>query len=901
MTRFILKALFFILPLASLGQQDSVLGIPGNTLSWHNAVSNTDSLRALLKTAEDHKRVHLLCELSYGLKKAKVPAAEYKSYLTEALELSEKLDYNHGRVMTLFLLADYYSTEKKDDSESLRLLRQSETFFNDDTHWTLKSRVWASACQTMIRMNQMDSAIFYSRKPLELLDKDSAWWAHLGAHQFLMRQAIINNDHPQKKEHFDVVISILESNHNYLFLSGFNLPSVYEELSIILANDGEYKRALAIMLDLLDKLNALDEKHLNTEFYIAKILGRIARIYSHWGRYDLALNYFNESIQYFDKVYLEYKSEIDGPLMGPSFRLWSINAVNQLEERAAVLIRTGELVKAREDLMQSIQVRTEHNDPLGVAMCYEKMGEIYAIKGKFLEALNWYNSALDIKTEMLERNLTRTRQDAKYMLFANESYSSTYLKMGKLYKNWDKPHLALEYYRQSLTFSREAGFQRCEAEALTALGELFISANQYDSTFHCYNIAKSIYEHMDYRPGLAQIAENIGDFYNHQNLSKESLESYMQSQQMFEQLDMPGSIAGLLIKQGRLLMNNQNLQQAIARFEKGLGIADEINLPLIQMDACQYLSEIYISLGNSEKVFLYYKKFREIQDELFTLETGRYLAEIEAQYQTEQSRQELLLLQSEKELMQIKETRTRFIIILMVAFIVIMLLWISLYLRHSRLKNGHEIITLQQKMFRSQLNPHFIFNSLGSIQSSILNEEPDKAVKYISRFSRLMRNILDSSDNELIPLSKEITTIKNYLELQKVRFTHKFDFLVSVDDHIDAENIFIPPMLAQPFIENAIEHGIKPMETKGQININIQLRNDILTIEIEDNGIGRKKAGELLQKQDKDHKSMAIDITRQRIEVINRKSKHPIRFEIEDLCHQNGDARGTRVVFDVPV
>ena len=893
--------LFFILPLVSAGQEDSVLGIPGNTLSLHNPITHTDSLKALLKTAEDHKRVHILCELSYGLNKAKVPAAEYISYLTEALKLSEKLDYNHGRVMTLFLLAEYYSTERKDNPESLRLLRQAETLFDDYTHWSLKYRVWRSAWLNMIRINQMDSAVFYSRKPLELLDKDSAWQAHLGAHQFLMRHAIINNDIQQKKEHFESVFSILNAHDDYLGFGGFGFPLAYEELSIILANDGKYKRALDIMLDILVKLNTLDEKHLNTEFYIAKILGRIARVYSHWGRYDLALTCFNESIQYFDKVYLEYKPEIDDPLIGPSFRLWSINAVNQLEERAAVLIHTGELVKAKDDLMESIKVRKEHNDPLGVAMCYEKLGEIYAIKGKFLEALNWYNSALDMKSEILVRELNRTRSDAKYVLFANESFASTYLKIGKLFKDWNKPHLASEYYRQSLKFSREAGFQRCEAEALTALGELFLSVNQYDSTSHYYNTAKSIYEHLDYRPGLAHIAESMGNFYNHQNLSKESLESYRQSQVMFEQLDMPGSISGLLIKQGRVLMNNQNLLQAVARFEKGLEIAEKINLPLIQMDACQYLSEIYISLGNSEKAFLYYKRYREIQDELFTHETGRYLAEIEAQYQTEQNRQDLLLLQSEKELMQIKETRSRLIILLMVAFIVIMLLWILLYLRHSRLKNGHEKIILQQKMFRSQLNPHFIFNSLGSIQSSIINDEPDKAVKYISRFSRLMRNILDSSDNEHIPLSKEIATIKNYLELQKVRFTHKFDFLVSVDDHIDTESIFIPPMLAQPFIENAIEHGIKPMETKGQININIQLRNDILTIEIEDNGIGRKRAGELLQKQDKDHKSMAIDITRQRIEVINRKSKHPIRFEIQDLQHQNGEARGTRVVFDVPV
>jgi tetratricopeptide (TPR) repeat protein len=406
---------------------------------------------------------------------------------------------------------------------------------------------------------------------------------------------------------------------------------------------------------------------------------------------------------------------------------------------------------------------------------------------------------------------------------------------------------------------------------------------------------------LDYLPGRAEIAESMGDFYNHQNYFKESMDSYRQSQQMFGQLDMPAGIARLLIKQGNLFMKNQFPDQAIARYEEGLNIAKNVNIPAIKMEAWQNLSDIYFSMGDLEQAFLSYKNYREVKDQLFTLETGRYLAEIEARYEMEKNRQELLLLQRERELMQIKETRARLIIIIMVAFIVIMLLWILLYLRHSNLKNGHEKITLQLKMFRSQLNPHFIFNSLGSIQSSIINEEPDKAVKYISRFSRLMRNILDSSDNERIPLSREIATMENYLELQKVRFTHKFDYHLSVEDHLDAESILIPPMLAQPFIENAIEHGIKPMETKGLITINIQHRNDSITIQIEDNGIGRKKAGELLRKQDKDHKSMAIDITRQRIEVINRKSKNPIRFEIEDLCHQNGDARGTRVVFEVPV
>ncbi|TVQ13860.1 MAG: hypothetical protein EA361_09165 [Bacteroidetes bacterium] len=902
MTRFIFMGLFFILPLISAGQEDSVLKIPGNTLSWHNPITRTDSLKALLKTAGGHEKVLLLCELSYALNRGRKPPEAYLSYLHDARELSEALDYNHGRAMTHFLMADYYyRTEKKDTLKSLKAILQAETFLDENTHWSLRFRIWRLASIIFSNINQMDSAVIYYSKPLEILDKDTAWLAHLNAHQLLMRHAIINNDYPQKKYHFESVLSLLNAHHDYLALSGFNFPSAYEELSIILANDGEYKRAQEIVLDLLNDLNALVPKNLGTEFYIAKISGRIARIYSHWGRYDLAMNYFNESIQYFDDIYHKYTSEIHDPGIEPSFRLWSINAANQLEERAAMLIRTGELTQAREDLTQSIQIRTEHNDLLGVAMCYEKMGEICAIQGAFIEALNWYNSALDLKRDMLKQHHIRARRDAKYVLFANESYASTYLKMGKLYKDWNMPRLAEKKYRQSLLLSREAGFQRCEAEALTALGVLFLSINQSDSTLWFYNTAKGIYEHMDYRPGMAEIAESMGDFYYHHNELTGSLERYRQSQQMFEQLDMPGGIAGLLIKQGHVLTKNQNLQQAIVKYQEGLDMAEKINLPVIRMEALQNLSEIYSSMGEFEKAFLNYKKFQEQKDALFTLETGRYLAEIETRYETEQSRQELLFLQREKELMHAKETRSRLIILAMVAFIVVILFWIVLYLRHHKLKNGHELIQLQQKLFQSQMNPHFIFNSLGSIQSSIINEEPRLAVKYLSRFSRLMRSILDSSIHETIPLSKELSTIENYLALQKARFPQKFDFSISGADDLDTEALCIPPMLAQPFIENAIEHGIKHKETKGLVTVNYHLSGNILTIVIEDDGIGRKKAGELLKKHDRDHVSMAIDITRKRIELINRKSRHPIRFQIEDLYNNLGQANGTRVVFALPV
>jgi LytS/YehU family sensor histidine kinase len=154
---------------------------------------------------------------------------------------------------------------------------------------------------------------------------------------------------------------------------------------------------------------------------------------------------------------------------------------------------------------------------------------------------------------------------------------------------------------------------------------------------------------------------------------------------------------------------------------------------------------------------------------------------------------------------------------------------------------------------------------------------------------------------EFIPLEKEIETVKNYLELQQVRYTGKFTYQVSVDEDLDTEQIQIPPMLTQPFIENAIEHGIRNLGTKGKINIRFIRSNNTLMLEIEDNGIGREKAQELLRQRDKTHKSMATAITLERIVVLNRKLKRKISLEIVDMKDDHGEAKGTRVVFGVPL
>jgi len=233
--------------------------------------------------------------------------------------------------------------------------------------------------------------------------------------------------------------------------------------------------------------------------------------------------------------------------------------------------------------------------------------------------------------------------------------------------------------------------------------------------------------------------------------------------------------------------------------------------------------------------------------------------------------------------------------------ILILFLIALLWIQRKRFRSEQKAIVLEQKLLRAQMNPHFIFNSLYSIQNFIVTEKPDKASIYLSKFAKLVRNILDNSTEEFVPLEKEISTIENYLELQQVRYAGKFSYRIDIDDEIDPEIMQIPPMLAQPFIENAIEHGIKHRETLGHIDIRFSLKDRTLVFEVEDDGVGRQKAREIEIQLNPEHKSMATSLTRERLVNLNRKLHRKIELEIIDLQNALGEATGTRVVFGVPV
>jgi two-component sensor histidine kinase len=223
--------------------------------------------------------------------------------------------------------------------------------------------------------------------------------------------------------------------------------------------------------------------------------------------------------------------------------------------------------------------------------------------------------------------------------------------------------------------------------------------------------------------------------------------------------------------------------------------------------------------------------------------------------------------------------------------------------REEKLKASFakQIAETEMKALRAQMNPHFIFNSLNSIQKYILKNENFQASQYLTRFSRLIRLILDHSNQNTILLSSELDLLKLYVEMESLRFDNKFDYSIRADENINAETLELPSMLIQPFVENAIWHGLLHLERRGKLDIHFARDGNNLTVTIDDDGVGRAKAGELKSKQVLKKKSYGMQITEDRIEIINRTQHINATCEIIDKTDATGQALGTTVRLTIPV
>lgn len=308
------------------------------------------------------------------------------------------------------------------------------------------------------------------------------------------------------------------------------------------------------------------------------------------------------------------------------------------------------------------------------------------------------------------------------------------------------------------------------------------------------------------------------------------------------------------------------------------------------------LHQAYEKVGDYKSAYKTLLEYQNANDSLRSSENIQILNDLETKYQTEKKEQQVRELSQMNEIAELKLKQRNIWIIVLVVLAFLIAGSVYFVSRQRLLKHQQEALENRLLSLRVQLNPHFIFNALTAVQNYMLGgKDLREAVRYLSNFAKVMRAFLEYNQEEKITLDKELNALELYVGIQKLRFNNGFDFDVEMDEELDPEEVQVPPMILQPLIENAIEHGIRNLDN-GKITLKYELEDGSLVMRLSDNGVGRKKAAETGVKST-EKTSLATRITEERIALLNRKAEGRYSLEIRDL---EEDGTGTEVIFKIP-
>ncbi|MCD4792540.1 MAG: tetratricopeptide repeat protein [Bacteroidales bacterium] len=555
-----------------------------------------------------------------------------------------------------------------------------------------------------------------------------------------------------------------------------------------------------------------------------------------------------------------------------------------LFEHGYHLFRNGEHDEAFRKLQQSYDKSFQLNYEKYLYLSKMYLGLIYLFKSN-------YNLATDYFLQCLEY----FERQKDYKAIAGIYLNLTYIQVEQ--KDLKK---AEEYANLSYEYAILAKCDEYISKSLLNIGEMYFLKSEYYEAINYYRQSLSLAEKINYEDFKITIFLNIGETYTELNMLDSAL-IYAEKVVNYKKYN-DASI--FILPKGCLLLSEiyelkKNYKRAKNYAYKALKHSDSAKVYQFSATAYDYLSRIYAKTGDYETAFKYKEIYTKIHDSIFTEEKYRIQNDLEVVYENSKKQKTIDELSKENEIRKLKNQRSSLLIYILI-FILLLAIFIALlFIKQNRNRAKRKSIELEQKLLRTQMNPHFIFNSISSIQDFILNNNPLEASSYLSDFAKLMRAILTNSSDNFISLKNEIETVEHYLKLQHLRMSDKFDYKIIVSELIDKEGYKVPPMLMQPFIENSIIHGImKKDDGKGLITVSYSLNSGFLIMETQDNGIGRKSSKE---HNSSNHQSKAVDITIQRINLLSKKYKQNITFEIIDLKDNDNNPSGTLVRFMLPI
>ncbi|MES1218231.1 MAG: histidine kinase [Bacteroidota bacterium] len=350
-------------------------------------------------------------------------------------------------------------------------------------------------------------------------------------------------------------------------------------------------------------------------------------------------------------------------------------------------------------------------------------------------------------------------------------------------------------------------------------------------------------------------------------------------------------------------LKNITPAQKLILLDSALNIARRTDYLKGISDASQQLSSVYDETGKKDSSLFYYHIYRSAADSMFSDNNKRNVIIKEAEWMIKRKEIENRHLQ-ELAGLQSREIGIKNGLLLAVIISLLLTIAIAFFINRSvQLKKKRKeadfrqkIAETQMQVLRAQMNPHFIFNSLSSIENFMMKNEKIQASDYLNKFASLIRMILDSSRNELVPFAKDITALQLYIELEQLRFNNKFLYESCIEPALLNNDYIVPPLLIQPYVENAIIHGLAPADKNGLVlKIRAKLEDDYIIYIISDNGIGRKKSASYKQHNKPTHVSMGMQITEQRISIFNEQKNSNGEVIVKDLYNDAGEPAGTEV------
>lgn len=498
----------------------------------------------------------------------------------------------------------------------------------------------------------------------------------------------------------------------------------------------------------------------------------------------------------------------------------------------------------------------------------------YVADGKLVEAYALF--------QRLDSIVTRNNFD--FAPFFNDAYAKLLVGINEYPK-------AVERFKIVAADNKKQEMYQDLAVAYVNIATVYGKLKQRDSTFVYLNKALLLNQNQKDTTGIAECYTRFGILYKKEGQLGMALRYYKLA------FDLnPVNPSNTLISNYTDVLISEGKFKEAERLLENLRKEERISTQLVAIASLIRLKE---AEGAYKEALTLSEEYNEKNQELLDVEKMKQIEELETQYEVADKESQINILHERTEHQSKILSRNRTILFVSVGLLLSVLLVVFLLYRNRSIRLKAEQIQLEQQLLRTQMNPHFIFNCLTNIQATVLQKEYLKAAGYIATFSKLVRNILESSTQGKVTFAKELATLRDYLIMQKIRYNDRFDYDIVVDSDIEEDMTYIPPMLFQPIVENAIEHGIAD-KTDGFIEIAFTQHGHYIRCAVMDNGIGygnNKNASAPV----KEKTSLSTHITKRRLAILSKPAKKSLDYSITVLRNEKNEITGTKVEIDIPI